>query len=401
MTKSSMTKSYIWFMKVRKWRHRTSAAVAIAGIMIIGLAAPGQVARGTNGADGVSGTYVGRIAFTGVAGVDTAAMGGGGDNYTYWDYNHAGPLTLTLTNGSMDGQWKMEGPANFYSQAAAGSLLLFRQVTNWNVVGEGVLSGAPGNYLLTGDFNWTGSTTREQAGLGTRTYEEVPETYTHNVPLTDVLISCNLVSGRWDQQATAAFSSAGLVNFLYAYFNARAVRSEDDNDAVRSQVEGLTNRINEWASGAPEVTPDGQLTYLLDAHDMLDFAQQLAAQPAVSGQCVDPCDFITPLAMAADAALRSLITNMPGSTNSTMASLALGSGALSRCADGVLEGLRDLLRSDLETRIENLLADGAEQDPIWELELLDAARTAQMLGVDKIGPGGISPSDIFILLGAS
>jgi hypothetical protein len=149
------------------------------------------------------------------------------------------------------------------------------------------------------------------------------------------------------------------------------------------------------------VAPSDQLTFLLDAHDLLDQAQRLAAASTAAPGCVPPCDFITPLAYAVTDVLGVVIAAAPGSTTSTMVSLALGAGAMSQCGGATGESLRDALRADLEVRIQNLLADDAQNDPIWELELLDVAVTAQMLGVDSIGPGGLSPSDIFVLLGAS
>jgi hypothetical protein len=382
-------------------RHRTGIALITTSVVLMTISTIGVGTVGATQVEDVSGRYVGRIALSGVVGINTLSLGTSTDSYAYWDYNFSGPLDLAITNGAMDGEYTLGGPANLQIQNAQAGLILSRIVSNFNVEATGSLIGPPGASLLNGDFNWTGTTTRELYGLGATTFEEPPELVQHSVPLTEVIITCNLVTGRWDARFIEAFTSAGLEAFLYGYFTARAVSSTDDTDDVRSNVEGLTDRINEWAGKAQEVTPDGQLLYLLDAHDLLDLAQRLAAQPAVSGQCVDPCDFITPLAMAADAGLRTLVAKMPGSTNSSMASLALGSGALSRCASAVLKGLRDVLRSDLEVRIDNLLADGAQNDPIWELELLDVARTAQMLGVEKLGPGGISPGEVFTLLGAS
>jgi hypothetical protein len=382
-------------------RYRTGIALIIASAVVMSISTIGAGNVGATRIEDVSGRYVGSIGLSGVVGFLPVTMITSSDSYAFGDYSLSGPLDLTITNGSMDGEYSLEGPSNILIQFAQNGLVLTRNVTNFNVEATGSLVGPPGAYLLNGDFNWTGTTTREFYGAGTTTFEEPPELVQHSVPLTEVIITCNLVTGRWDARFIEAFTSAGLEAFLYGYFTARAVSSADDTDDVRANVEGLTDRINEWAGKAQEVTPEGQLLYLLDAHDLLDLAQRLAAQPAVSGQCIDPCDFITPLAMAADAGLRTLVTKMPGSTNSSMASLALGSGALSRCAGGVLAGLRDVLRSDLEVRIDNLLADGAQNDPIWELELLDVARTAQMLGVEKLGPGGISPGEVFTLLGAS
>jgi hypothetical protein len=63
------------------------------------------------------------------------------------------------------------------------------------------------------------------------------------------------------------------------------------------------------------------------------------------------------------------------------------------------EQLRQMLVDDLNIRIADLLAEGAETQPNWERDMIDAARAAQMLGMETFGPGGLSPSDVSFILG--
>jgi hypothetical protein len=347
---------------------------------------------------GVTGEYVGSIGLNGGFSPNLAAIAAEagaaavGDGYLVFLYDLAGPLTITMTDGAMDGSWAMAGTGLIEGDLSSGGMQLL-MYGDGVFDGTGTLSGTPGAYRFNATFDSSATVTIENQFTGPITSTE-SGIDSYSTALTSVSISCDQISGRWDYEINQGLEGINVDAFLNGYFT--AVSAPEEIQEVASEI---TDNINAWADSAANDPGPGLDGSVLEAIIILEVAQDLSADLVAAGGCTPPCDFSTPMNFAAaDFAVTSLANN-PGSTTSYLVSLLLGSGSLSDCDPELAEQLRQMLVDDLNIRIADLLAEGAETQPNWERDMIDAARAAQMLGMETFGPGGVSPSDVSLILG--
>jgi hypothetical protein len=107
---------------------------------------------------------------------------------------------------------------------------------------------------------------------------------------------------------------------------------------------------------------------------------------------------MTDLSLAAQDALNTFVDLFPGFTTPAVVSLALGSGAIgegSAAPDGAAA-----LQAKMEAAI-NETFDALIEDLNSDLnDIINMARSAQMLGMETMGSSDLSPSDILIVFGA-
>jgi hypothetical protein len=107
---------------------------------------------------------------------------------------------------------------------------------------------------------------------------------------------------------------------------------------------------------------------------------------------------MTDLSLAAQDAPNTFVDLFPGFTTPAVVSLALGSGAIgegSAAPDGAAA-----LQAKMEAAI-NETFDALIEDLNSDLnDIINMARSAQMLGMETMGSSDLSPSDILIVFGA-
>lgn len=374
-----------------------ATAIATAAVMPSMVGATDTAAPAGPVGTGITGEYVGTIGLNGgfsprLAEIAAEAGATGiGDAYMNFLYDLIGPLTITMDDGAMDGSWSMAGTGIIEGELSGGGMEI-RIYGDGVYDGTGTLTGTPGNYQFGATFDSTATVTFDNPFTGpVSSTDSGIDTY--STALTSVAISCDQISGRWDYEINEDLEGINVDAFLNGYFT--AVNAPGDaQDAVRD----LTRDINAWSDrGTTDPAAAGNL---LEAFVVLEIAQVLSAELVAAGGCVPPCDFTTPMNFAAaDFAMNALAAE-PGFTSSYLVMLLLGSGSLSDCDPALAEQLRQMLIDDLNLRIADLLADGAEQAANWERDVIDAARAAQMLGMETFGPDGIPPSDVLLVFGA-
>ena len=358
--------------------------------------APAATPPGT----GITGEYFGSIGLNGgfspdlVAIAAEAGAAGGVEGSVVFSYELAGPLTITMADGTMDGTWAMAGPSSVDGRFSASGFEVL-MYGDGSFDGTGTLSGTPGAYRFDATFDSTATVTIENPFTGATTSTE-SGIDSYSTALTSVSVACDQISGRWDYEINEGLEGINFDSFLNGYFTAVSA-PQDAQDAASE----LTDNINAWAATAPADRGPGLQGSMLEAVIILEVAQELSADLEAAGGCTPPCDFSTPMNFAAADFAMTALANDPGSITSSLVSLLLGSGSLSDCDPELAEQVRQILVDDLNIRITDLLVEGAETQPNWERDMIDAARAAQMLGLETLGPAGLSPSDILLIFGAS
>lgn len=365
-------------------RHRVVAATVVIVLALV--AASGPTAAQTGGPV-ASGDFVGAMGLDG--GFSVQVEGGA----VTVPVDGSGPLQLTLDDGTMSGTWSLAG-----AQSVEGSFGGFIALDGGGPVsGSGSIGGPPGNYRLTGSFTSTNTVTVSGAPTGPITSTST-NTDSVDETLTDVIVLCDTIVGRWDLRIRQQIQDLGFDEFIRGYFSAS---TGVDATEQAEEVQSLLTSVSEWASGANEVVEGSRALYIGTALSLLNQAQRLQAQLAAPSPCPPDPRFMTELTLAVQDALGQLIARFPGITNSTIVSLAIGSGAIGSgsAVPQAAAATTDLLRADVLTRWEGHRADafGSFAD------VVDTARAAQMLGIETLpnDGGGISPSDVLLVAGES
>lgn len=364
-------------------RHRRSVvALVVAGLLV---AAVPIAAAQTGSAPVASGEFSGSV---GLDGGFSIAPTEGGEVVVL--VNGTGPLELTLTDGTMSGTWLLP-----ISQTISGEFGGAVTITgNGSGTSSGEMSGPPGNYAMTGTYDFTNTATVTVSGLPAQS-ATTSDSGPVDVPITDVLVLCDQITGRWDHQAKQEIQGAGFNEFIRGYFSAK---TGVDATEQAAEVASLVADVNAWASGAPGLEEGGRSLYIGLGLALLSRAQTIQAQLRAPTPCPPDPTFMTDLSLAAQDALNTFVDRFPGFTTPAVVGLAIGSGAIGAGSPAPADGAA--LQAKMEAAI-NETFDGIKDDLVAnENQAIDMARSGQMLGMDRMGSTELSPGDILLVLGA-
>jgi hypothetical protein len=373
-------------------RRRPAPWIA-AGIALTALLSTATPGAAQTGGPVASGEFTGTIAIDGGFSADVADFVPDGTGALVVLVNGSGPLELTLDEGQMSGTWSIAGTqqtqGNFGMGAQGGVATLEGQGT-FNGTGE--MSGPPSAYALSGAVSTTNTVTFEVVGL-----MEQSATSSDTTPiqqsLTDVVVLCQQIYGRWDLELRQQIEDIGFNEFIRGYFTAS---TGVDATEQAEQIGQFVDEVASWANGVGEVTAAERSLFIGRALAILDGVQRFQAELAAPSPCPPDPTFGTELTLAAQDVLARLVAAIPGITNPAVVSLALGSGAIgagSPVPDGAA-ALRAQLEADVTAKWNDQLANYPSSTT--DADLVDTARTAQMLGMEQLG--AIAPSDVILVI---
>jgi hypothetical protein len=305
-----------------------------------------------------------------------------------------GPLQITLTDGTMTGTWNLDGTTLLFGLfgEGAGAVTIGGEGT---FSGSGSFEGPPGQYRMVGPLTST-STVNVTAGGVVGGSSSDTSTDMLNEPLTDVIVLCDTIVGRWDmriREQIESMANIGFGEFIRGYFSAS---TGIDATEQAERVEDLLSAIGEWVGGENEVLVDSTSLYIGSGLSLLDSVQRLQAELAAPTPCPPDPRFATQLSLGVQDVIAALLARFPGITTSNLVALGLGSGAIgsgSPAPERAAE-LTELLQADVQAKWADLAADEGSSAG----DLLDTARAAQMLGITELGDGGMSPADVILVI---
>ena len=305
----------------------------------------------------------------------------------------SGPLQFTLRDGAMSGTWSLAGTTILdgeFSQAGGGIII----EGTGTFSGSGPFGGPPGAYRMSGTFDSenTATVTVPVAGISQSATETTSDTF--DEALTDVIVLCDMVVGRWDLRIRQQIDEVGFDEFLRGYFSAS---TGIDATEQAGRIGDLLADVAGWAADEGGVLVESRSLYIGGALALLDRAQRLQAELAAPSPCPPDHQFATQLTLAVQDVLTSLVGRLPGITTSHIVALALGSGAIGSGSPvpGSAGELTDLLVADVQGKWSALTSDPA----VNLADLLDTARAAQMLGITELGGAGLTPADVLLVFG--
>ncbi|MEN8238428.1 MAG: hypothetical protein ABFR53_04400 [Actinomycetota bacterium] len=337
-----------------------------------------------------AGTPVASGEFTGVVGLDggfSLDLPTGGEMVVL--VNGTGPLELTLADGTMSGTWSLAATQSLAGDLGAG----IKMSGGGPIAASGAIGGPPGTYTMTGTYTSTNTATVETpiATQSATTSDSGPV----DVPLNDVLVLCDTIVGRWDFEVKQDLEAAGFNEFIHGYFSAT---TGVDATEQAEEVEALIGDINTWASSAPGVEPGGTGLYIGTGLSLLTRAQTLQSELSADTPCPPDPTFMTDLSLAAQDALSSFVDRFPGFVTPAVVALALGSGAIGEGSPA--PGGADALQAQMEAAINETFDSLVDDFGGNESDIINMARSAQMLGMETMGSSELSPSDVLLVLGA-
>jgi hypothetical protein len=376
---------------------KRSALVAASVVLAVSLAGTGSVSSAQTGGPVASGEFRGVIAVNGGFSVDPSKFAADVGGSLAVLVNGNGPLELTLADGAMTGTWSIGG-----TQALDGTFTSSAGGVTSNVVvtgggtfsGSGQLSGPPGDYSLAGSITSTNTATVDVSGFSqsATTTETTPIQQT----LTDVVVLCQQIYGRWDLEIRQQIDAIGFDEFIRGYFSAST--GVDATDQAE-EIQRFLTEASGWAQSVGDVTADDRSLFIGRALSILDAVEGFQAELAAPSPCPPDPAFATELTLAAQDTLARLIAQLPGITNSRIVVVALRSGAIG--AGSPVPAAAAALQAQLEADVQQQWEADVAGYPgtTTDAELLETARTAQLLGMDSIGE--VTPADVILVLGAT
>lgn len=374
-------------------RRRPIWMVAAACVFALTASAAGA---GQTGGPVASGEFTGVIAVTGgfSANVDEFS-GGAAQGAITVTVDAQGPLELALVEGEMSGTWSLSGRqavAGTITGSAGGATATISIEGGGPVNGSGTMGGPPSNYRLRGNVTSSNTVTVSVQGITSAT-NTASDTSALDEALTEVAVLCQDIYGRWDLRIRQQIDAIGFDEFIRGYFTAST--GIDATEQAR-EVEALLADIGRWAARAGAVG-DGELgAYLTSAFALLGRAQELRAELTADAPCPPDPRFATELTFAVQDALSTLIARFPGITRLGLVSLALGSGAIGGGSPS--PATADALQTQMEADVNQAFEEAITDFPASEGDVIGLARTAQALGMQEIGSGGLSPADVLLVL---
>lgn len=344
-----------------------------------------------------SGDFTGTIAIDGGFGVDVAQFVPGATGAVVVLVDGSGPLEVTLDEGQMTGTWTIAG-----TQEVRGNFGMTVEGVSANVVmsGEGTFDGAgemggpPSGYNLSGSVTSTNTATVRVVGI-TEQSATTTETTQIQQTLTDVAVLCQQIYGRWDLEIRQQIQDIGFNEFIRGYFSAS---TGVDATEQAEELETIIDNITEWVSGtggfSAASAPDDVL--VAEGLAILDLVQEKQAELAAPTPCPPDPTFATELTLAAQDVIATLLARTPGVTDTDVVALGLGSGAIGAGSPSPERAAE--LEAQLEADVQQKWDEQVENYPetTTEAELVETARTAQMLGMETLGE--ISPGDVILTI---
>ncbi len=378
-------------MRCTKRSARVVAALAVAAV---GLTTAGSVSSAQTGGPVASGEFTGVIAIDGGFSVDPANFVPDVSGSLVVLVNGSGPLSLTLTDGTMAGEWSIGGTQaidGVFSGSAGGVTSSVVITGAGTFSGSGQISGLPGQYSLAGSLTSTNTATVAVAGMS----QSATSTDTTEIQqtLTDVVVLCQRVFGRWDLEIRQEIEAIGFDEFIRGYFTAGTGVDATEQGA---EIEQFLGDVTEWAQGVGDVTTENRSLYIGRALSILDAVESFHAELAAPSPCPPDPTFATELTLAAQDVLARLVAELPGITNSRIVVLGLRSGAIGAGSPvpAAAAELEAQLAADVQQQWDDLVANypGTTTDA----DLIETARTAQLLGMESLG--AVSPADAILVI---
>lgn len=376
---------------------RRPISTTLLGVLLA--VATAAAAAGQTAGPVASGEFSGTIAVTGGFSADIGELTEIGSGTLGVTVDAQGPLELVLVDGEMSGTWSLNG-----LQATVGSITASSGGASTSITvegggpinGSGTIGGPPTDYRLNGSVTSSNTITVSVAVIGSQTRSST-NTTTLNEPLTDVVLLCQDIYGRWDLNLREQIEEVGFFEQnIRGYFIAS---TGIDATEQAQEVEALVADIGAWASDAATVE-SGQLgAYLTTAYALLGQAQELQAELTADAPCPPDPTFVTALTLAAQDALSTLIARFPGITRLGLTTLALGTGAIG--AGSPAPETADALQDQMESDVNQSFDEAVDDLPDSEADLVGLARTAQSLGMETIGSSDLSPADVLLVLTGS
>lgn len=369
-----------------------AAALAVAAASLV---AAGSVSVAQTGGPVASGDFTGIIAVNGGFGVDPSEFAPDVSGSLVVLVDGTGPLELTLTDGAMAGTWSIAGTQRVdgtFSASAGGVTGNVVVTGDGTFTGSGELSGPPGDYSLAGSVTSTNTATVDAAGFS----QSATSTDTTPIQqtLTEVVVLCQQIYGRWDLELRQQIDAIGFDEFIRGYFSAS---TGVDATEQANEIQQFLTDVTEWAQGVGEVTIDNRSLFIGRALSILDAVEGFQAELAAPSPCPPDPTFATQLTLAVQDVLARLVAEVPGITNSRVVVLALRSGAIG--SGSPVPAAAAALQAQLEADVQQQWNDDVAGYPgaTTDADLLDTARTAQLLGMESLGE--ITPADVIIVLG--
>ena len=374
----------------RRWA-RVTATLAAVGVS---LATAGSVSTAQTGGPVASGEFSGVIAIDGGFGVDPSKFASNVSGALVVLVDGSGPLELTLTEGTMTGAWSIEGTQELQGNFAssAGGVTSGISITgDGTFSGSGQVSGPPGVYTLAGSVTSTNTATVNVGGL-TQSATTTDTTQIRQT-LTDVIVLCQQIYGRWDLEIRQQIEDIGFNEFIRGYFSAS---TGVDATEQAEEIEQFLEDVTEWAQGVGDVTAENRSLFIGRALSILDAVEGFQAELAAPSPCPPDPTFATQLTLAAQDVLARLVAELPGITNSRIVVVGLRSGAIG-AGSPVPEAAAEL-EAQLESDVQQKWDDQVENYPgtTTDDDLLETARTAQLLGMESLG--ALSPADVILVI---
>ncbi len=354
-----------------------TAALA-AGLLLVSI--PFASAQ-TGSAPVASGTFHGAITLNG--GFDKKVEGG---NFLLI-MDGGGPLSMTLTDGTMEGSWSMTAGQQILGDFDGGGHMYGDG--GWDATGS--VHGPPGTYSMTGGYTFSNSVTITIAGMSTTASSS--DSGTVDIALTEMTVLCDFVFGRFDWKVKQEIQGAGFNENISGLFNVRT-----DSEKHQEEAQELSQDIGKWASEAATLEPGGKGPYLGRGLRLLGRAQGLQAKLNAETPCPKDPKFANELTQAAQSALNTLIGKFPGITNPTIVALATATAAIGEGSP--TPQAADALQATMESDVNNTF-DSAFADPNANRgDIISLARAAQQLGMETIGSeGNLSPGEVLLVEG--
>jgi hypothetical protein len=356
--------------------------ILVAALFVVAIPyASAQTGAGTPVA---SGSFTGSVGLDGGFSVDVPT---GGELVVL--VNGTGPLEIELADGTMTGTWSLPITQTISGDFGGGVAI----TGNGSGTSSGEMTGPPGTYKMTGTYNFTNTATVTVAGISQSATES--DSGPVDVPLNDILVLCDSITGRWDYQVKQDIQNAGFNEFVRGYFSAT---TGIDATEQAAEVASLVADINSWASSAPSVEPGGTGLYISMGLSLLRGAQTLQAQLGAPTPCPPDPTFMTALSLAAQDALNNFVGRYPGFTTPAVVSLALGSGAIgegSPAPEGA-SALQAKMEAAVNETFDAFVADSSTNDG----DIINMARSGQMLGMETMGSSVLSPGEVLLVYGA-
>jgi hypothetical protein len=300
---------------------------------------------------------------------------------------------------SMTGTWSLSGTqtsGGSFSGSAAGATASIIISGDGVFDGGGQMGGPPAGYRLTGSITTTNTANFDVAGIASQSATST-ETDQLDSLLTDVIVLCQDIYGRWDLQIRQAIQDVGFDEFIRGYFTASTgVDATEQAEAV----EELLAEVARWAGDASSTgsEPGERGLYIGRALSLLDRSQRLQAELSADSPCPPDPTFATELTLAAQDVLNTLIDRFPHITNTTLVAFGLGTGAIGAgsATSEVAAALQAEMEADVNSKFDEFFADWP--DGTSDADLIEVARTGQALGMETLGSSPLSPTDIILVL---